>query len=155
MKFDIHIVKTGEIDGAPCYQGEAYGASGKLASRFANPYPSQIEALKNALAIVAHFCVADGDEIVGDGLQTEIGIYFGPRLEGMQELGDRNYALISRGAKACGSYDPAEILVFFEEQLYTTEAKEITAFLQWCHDNDLTFGHGNYEQRFAEFKAAS
>ncbi len=73
----------------------------------------------------------------------------------MKILGDRNYALIEIGAKGCGTYEPCEILPFFEEQLYIDEAEEVTAFLQWCHDNDKAFGHGNYEERFAEFKAAT
>lgn len=74
-------------------------------------------------------------------------------LSGMVELGDRNYTLISRGAKMEGTLDPNEIFYAFEESLYMHEAEEIYAFLQWCHDNDKQFGHGNYEERFAEFKA--
>ena len=70
----------------------------------------------------------------------------------MDRLGDRNYALISRGVKTFGSYDPNEIIDYFAEELYIHEYDEIQDFLQWCHDNDKPFGHGNYEQRFAEFK---
>ncbi len=73
----------------------------------------------------------------------------------MTKLGDRNYALISIGAKTFGTYEPAVMMGIFEEQLYIDEAGEIQAFLQWCHDNGKCFGHGNYEERFAEFKAAS
>lgn len=71
----------------------------------------------------------------------------------MQVLGKRNYALISRGAKTCGTLEPSEMMFVFEEELYINEADEIEEFLQWCHDNDKHFGHGNYEERFAEFKA--
>jgi hypothetical protein len=71
---------------------------------------------------------------------------------GLTKLGDRNYALISRGVKSWGTYDPAEIFCFFEEHLYVDEASEIREFLQWCHDNDKHFGSGNYEERFREFK---
>ncbi len=72
----------------------------------------------------------------------------------MDILGDKNYALISIGVKICGTYNPDEIFCYFEEQLYVDEATEIYDFLKWCHDNDKHFGHGNYEERFAEFKAS-
>jgi len=149
MKFDIHIESKNQIEGEPVYQGKAYGATGNLVHAFKDFYPSQIEALKNALAIVAHYVVADGDEIVGHGLHAEIGIYMGPRQEGMQELGDRNYTLLS-GAP-CGP-DAEEIYSYVEEQLYTTEAAEIKRFLEWCEKTNSWFGHGNYEHRFAQFK---
>ena len=70
----------------------------------------------------------------------------------MNRLGDRNYTLISGGAKVFGSLDPDEIMDYFYEELYVHEADEIYAFLKWCHENNKPFGHGNYEQRFAEFK---
>lgn len=70
----------------------------------------------------------------------------------MDKLGALNYSLISRGVKTHGSYDPNEIFYMFEEELYTDEVDEISDFLQWCHDNKKYFGHGNYEERFAEFK---
>ena len=70
----------------------------------------------------------------------------------MLKLGDRNYTLISEGAKTFGTWNPSEILCVFEEQLYVDEAEEIIDFLQWMHDNDKTLGHGNYEEVFAEFK---
>jgi hypothetical protein len=69
----------------------------------------------------------------------------------MTKLGDRNYTLISQGAKTCGTLDPNEIFPVFEESLYVDEWEEIFAFLQWCHNNDKPFGHGNYEERFAEW----
>lgn len=69
----------------------------------------------------------------------------------MQQLGERNYALISIGAKTCGNYK--EAYCFIEESLYIHEAEEIEAFLTWCQDTGKHFGHGNYEERFAEFKA--
>ena len=152
MTFDIHIESKSRIEGGPVYQGKVYGATGNLVHTFKDFYPNQIGALQNALGIVAHFVIADGDELVGDGLHVEIRIYMGPRLEGMQELGDRNYTLLS-GAP-CGP-DAQEIYSYVEEQLYTTEAEEIKRFLEWCEANNKWFGHGNYEQRFAEFKAAA
>lgn len=70
----------------------------------------------------------------------------------MKKLGARNYALISSGVKARGSYNPDEILFMFEEQLYVNQIDEIIAFLKWVHDNDKGFGSSNYEEVFAEFK---
>jgi hypothetical protein len=78
----------------------------------------------------------------------------------MKKLGARNYALISSGVKALGSYNPDEILFMFEEQLYVDQYEEIIAFLKWVHENHEKdsagpysgFGSGNYEKVFAEFK---
>ncbi len=70
----------------------------------------------------------------------------------MTILGERNFTLISRGLKTKGTFDPDKILFMFEEELYTDECEEIEEFLQWCHDNNKTFGHGNYEYIFSEFK---
>lgn len=72
----------------------------------------------------------------------------------MKHLGRRNYDLISEGVKTFGTYDPDKILVAFEESLYIHEIEEIVSFLKWVHENKKTFGHGNYEVVFAEFKAA-
>ena len=71
----------------------------------------------------------------------------------MKQLGDRNYALIEVGAKTTGDYE--EAYYYIEESLYVDEAPEINAFLLWCKSTGKTFGHGNYEERFAEFKAAA
>ena len=71
----------------------------------------------------------------------------------MNKLGDRNYLLISMGVKMMGTYNPDEILCAFEEECYIDEIETIEAFLRWVHENDETFGNGNYEQVFAEFLA--
>jgi len=73
----------------------------------------------------------------------------------MKKLGVRNYTLISQAVKSVGTFNPDEILFIFEEELYINEAEEVEAFLQWCHDNGKMFGSGNYEERFAEFKACT
>ena len=73
----------------------------------------------------------------------------------MNKLGDRNYALISSGVKMTGTFDPDETFPAFIEQLYESEIDEIYAFMSWCHDSGKTFGHGNYEERFTEFKGAT
>lgn len=69
----------------------------------------------------------------------------------LKKLGEKNYALISQGVKSVGSYDPGEILFIFEEQLYTDEVKDIIKFLTWMHENQKSFGSGNYEEVFKEF----
>jgi hypothetical protein len=72
----------------------------------------------------------------------------------MKKLGERNFEIILRGLEM-GSYDPDEIFYLFEERLRINEADEIHAFLTWCHKEGKGFGHGNYEERFAEFKEAA
>ena len=69
----------------------------------------------------------------------------------MKTLSKRLYGLIEMGVKMTGTYDPDVTLGAFEEQLTFPEAKEIGAFLRWCHENGKAFGHGNYQERFAEF----
>jgi len=70
----------------------------------------------------------------------------------MKKLGDRNWTLISMAVKTVGSFNPDEVLHFFEEELYMDESQEIEDFLQWVHDNGKTMGHGNYEKVFTEWK---
>jgi hypothetical protein len=71
----------------------------------------------------------------------------------MKRLGRHRYALIAQACKACGTYDPDVIMGMFEEHLTLGEASLIRAFLGWCHDMGKTFGHGNYEERWAEWRA--
>lgn len=70
----------------------------------------------------------------------------------MNKLGKRNYELISQGVGMIGTYNPDDIMFIFEEQLLTTQYDTIYNFLKWCHINQKTFGRGNYEERFKEFK---
>jgi len=70
----------------------------------------------------------------------------------MNQLGDRNYTLISRGVGMLGTFDPNEIFPAFEESLYIDEAQEIWDFLEWVHENNKAFGRHNYEQVFKEWK---
>ena len=67
----------------------------------------------------------------------------------MNELGDRNYSLLSQGAKMEGNWLGAYTFCF--EQLYVQEEPTIHAFCQWLDDNDKSFGWGNYEDVFQEF----
>ena len=73
----------------------------------------------------------------------------------MEKLGERNYTLLSEALKTTGTCNPDECLYVVEESLYVDEIEEITKFLHWCHVNDKPFGHGNYEERFKEFKGSN
>jgi len=70
----------------------------------------------------------------------------------MNQLGDRNYSLISRGVSIEGTFNPALIFYAFEESLYVDESQEIWDFLEWVHKNNKSFGRYNYEQVFKEWK---
>ena len=69
----------------------------------------------------------------------------------MKKLGRTNYVLITRGIKTYGTFDPQEIFFLFEEELYMDESDTIWDFLEWCHENGIGFGSGNYEERFSQF----
>ena len=71
----------------------------------------------------------------------------------LNTLGERKYDLISSAINTLGTYNPNEILPFFEEKLYSDEVKEIKDFLQWCYDNDKKFGRINYEEVFRKYKS--
>ena len=73
----------------------------------------------------------------------------------MQRLGDRNYSLLSMAVKSTGTFNPKDVLPYVGEELYVDEIDEIEKFLQWMTDNGKTFGSGNYEEVFAEFRNES
>ncbi len=66
-------------------------------------------------------------------------------------LGSRLHEIISRGIKMHGTFNPDRILYVFEESLTGPEVERIVPFLQWCHDRQMPFGHGNYEARYTQF----
>jgi len=70
----------------------------------------------------------------------------------MKKLGVRNYQRIKQRVSHLGTYNPNEILVMFEEDLYVKDVEEIYNFLNWVDNNEKYFGSGNYEQAFKEFK---
>lgn len=70
----------------------------------------------------------------------------------MEKLGERNYELIAQAVNTYGTYDPDEIYPMFEERLYVDESDTVLDFLSWVHENGKTFGSGNYELVFHEFK---
>lgn len=70
----------------------------------------------------------------------------------MQRINAHLYALIAQACKTTGTYDPEITLPHFEEYLTIDEANTLQEFLGWCHRNKKAFGHGNYNERFAEWK---
>ena len=71
----------------------------------------------------------------------------------MKRLSQRNYELISEGAKMLGTLNPQEIFPVFEERLYIKDTQAIWDFLEWCNKYNKTFGWGNYQEVFAEYKS--
>ncbi len=69
----------------------------------------------------------------------------------LTSLGNRNFELLSRGAKTTGDYVEGYYMV--EEDMYYDEADHILEFCKWLKDNNLGMGWGNYEERFTQFLA--
>ena len=67
----------------------------------------------------------------------------------MLKLGEKNYTLLSLGAKSFGNWTEGYYL--YEENMYCHEGKTIFAFCEWLDANDIAMGSGNYEDRFTEF----
>ena len=72
----------------------------------------------------------------------------------MNKQGKRNYALLEIGIKQSGSYEPKEAMGPCLEQFYMSEWFQIERFMRWVHENGKTFGSGNYEEVFREFRIA-
>ena len=60
--------------------------------------------------------------------------FFFAYLCSMKELGIRNHTLIVPVIREVGTFNPNEILFWFEERLYTHEVYQIERFLDWCHE---------------------
>jgi len=69
----------------------------------------------------------------------------------MLSLSPPLYTFIARAINTHGTYNPSVISYLFEEDLTSNQWNNIIPFLQWCHDNDKTFGKGNYNERYREF----
>jgi hypothetical protein len=69
----------------------------------------------------------------------------------MKRLSERNKLLLFRGLKMAGTYDPTEVFIFIEEDLYVKDTPVIERFLRWCHESGRTFGPGNVDERFTEY----
>ena len=61
------------------------------------------------------------------------------------------YALLETSLKMRGTYEPSEALCFIEDKLTVEEYDGLSGFLQWVHDNGKHFGHGNYNEVYAEY----
>lgn len=59
--------------------------------------------------------------------------------------------LILNATKVCGA-DVNRIMSFIMEQLTPAEYQDVEAFLTWSFSNKKFFGHGNFEERVAEYK---
>jgi hypothetical protein len=59
--------------------------------------------------------------------------------------------LLLMGVRHAGSYDPDDVLPYFEESLTFSECETTRDFLSWCHTNNKKFGHGTIDDRWAEF----
>jgi len=73
----------------------------------------------------------------------------------MNKLGERNYLLLSQGAKTTGNY--VEAFHYAQESLYVHEAETIYAFCKWCQEDtaNRSWGSVNYEMRFKQFLEAT
>jgi len=71
------------------------------------------------------------------------------------QLGRHLWQHIERAMKTLGKVPPEHHMSYIEEQLTGEEYNKIYTFLSWLYRNDLTIGHGNYEQRYAEFREAT
>lgn len=63
--------------------------------------------------------------------------------------------LILEGAHHAGSYEPSKVLPHIEEHLTIGEYCTLEEFLAWCVKNGRTFGHGNIDRVFHDFKKAA
>ena len=59
-------------------------------------------------------------------------------------------AMLQRGVKTNGSYDPWKVIPFIEESLTLEEAGQAEAFLAWVQQGKRTFGH-NIDSVYAQF----
>jgi len=71
-----------------------------------------------------------------------------------KSLGRHLYTMIKMSVKVCGSFNPAEVLPYIEEELTGKEYSIIESFLTWVHAEGLAFGSGNYEKVYKAFLAA-
>lgn len=70
-------------------------------------------------------------------------------------MNDKFKTLLLTALKHSGTYDPEETLPYIEEQLTGEEFDLASEFLLWVHRNERTFGHGNFEDVFQEYKESA
>jgi hypothetical protein len=73
-------------------------------------------------------------------------------IKNRKKFGRVLYNLVSDGIKCAGSYDPDEIFFYFEEDLTHDESIICYYFLKFVHENSLGFGHGTYDEVYAQFR---
>lgn len=62
--------------------------------------------------------------------------------------------LLLDALRTAGTYDPKAVLPLIEHQLRQAEARAISAFLKWVHDNKGGFGRDTLEAAYGEFRSA-
>ena len=67
----------------------------------------------------------------------------------MTKLGDRNYSLLSMGAKISGDW--VDAYDYAREEIYIDEANILYGYCKWMEDTGKSMGWGNYEERFKEY----
>lgn len=60
--------------------------------------------------------------------------------------------LMFRSIKMMGTLDPCEVLSYIEEDLTLKQYRDIEGFLQYVNDNKLSFGHGNFDEVYNQYK---
>jgi hypothetical protein len=65
------------------------------------------------------------------------------------------FELVLTAVGRVGTYDPDESLYCIEEMLTAKSYDKLHGFLSWCHKNGKSFGHGNLDKIFQEYKKNS
>ena len=106
---------------------------------------SHSELMEGIAHIVVDYGLLNTCRINGESAIKEL-------KEEQQSFGSHLYSVVSRACKACGTYDPEELMPYFEEEVTNEEYDKSYAFLKWCYDENKPFGHSNYEEVYAEFR---
>jgi hypothetical protein len=69
-------------------------------------------------------------------------------------MNEKLKTLIMQATKQTGSYEPAKALPYVEEELTPEEYDQAQDFLYFVTQNNLTFGHGNFDLVWDQWQAA-
>lgn len=69
-------------------------------------------------------------------------------------MNEKLKTLIMQGSKQAGSYEPAKALSSVQEEMTPDEYDLAQNFLYFVSQNNLTFGHGNFDQVWDAYQAA-